>query len=87
MAANVRTGTTQPTGTPDSTDPTRLDFEIPKKLFDLPAGASGQLSAFPDGERFLTHMSATSEQNDPAVIHMMLNAHERLKQITSVPED
>ena len=36
---------------------------------------------------WLTHMSATSEQNDPAVIHVILNAHERLKEIAPVPED
>ncbi len=47
-------------------------------------------SAFPDGERFLAHMPVTSEENDGndrAVIHVMLNAHERLKEIAPVPED
>ncbi len=87
MAATVRAGTSQPAATPDGAGPTRFEFETPlEKLFELPADAR-HVSAFPDGERFLTHMPPTSEQNDPAVIHVMLNAHERLKQIAPVPED
>ena len=87
MAATVSADTTRPAATPDGASPSRLHFEIPKKLFDLPVGASPFFSAFPDGEHFLTHMPASSEQNDPAVIHVMLNAHERLKEIAPVPED
>ncbi len=74
--------------TPDGEGPIQLDFQTPTKLFDLGVRSlPAQVSAFPDGERFLTHMPPTSEQNDPAVIHVMLNAHERLKQIAPVPKD
>ena len=63
-----------------------MDFETPEKLFDLPAaGPYPDFSALPDGERFLAVGPTTSEQNDPAVIHVMFNAHERLKQIAPVP--
>ena len=87
MAAKVRIGTTQPAAGTDGANSTPLDFETPEKLFDVPAGLPPDYSAFPDGERFLTHRRPTSEQNDRAVIHVMLNAHERLKQIAPVPED
>ena len=62
--------------------------ETPEKLFDLPAaGPYPDISALPDGERFLAVGPATFEQNDPAVIQVMLSAHERLKEIAPVPED
>ena len=64
-----------------------MEFGTPEKLFDVPAGANLDFSAFPDGERFLTHIPLTSEQNDRAVIHVMQNAHERLKEIAPVPDD
>ena len=86
MASNIRHGTTEPAATTDSAGPTRLDFETPEKLFDLPPGVR-DLSSFPAGERFLALIPATAEQNDPAIIHVMLEAHERLKRIAPVPRD
>ena len=82
MAAKIDSAASQGT-----TRPTRLTFTSREKLFDVPAGVRN-LSARPDGEGFFAIGPATSEEpDDPAVIHVMLNAHERLKEIAPVPEE
>ena len=86
MAATIRGAATQPAAQA-GTKPTQLEIVAREKVFDMPAGVFF-VSAFRDGERFLTTMPLTSEGADgPAVIHVILNAHERLKQIAPVPED
>ena len=62
-----------------------------EKVFDRPSGLGLNLSILPDGEGFWGLQFGNADDDslaadDPGLIHVMLNAHEKLRQIAPVSE-